>query len=80
MELYEEIVMKILSGQKDLVSVDAEKLKAVFESECYKALEQIRKILKDDTLDDAECFQKIEDIVCVFENLGSGCGTRHDFG
>lgn len=58
MELYEEIVVKILSGQKDIVAVDTEKLKAVFESECYKALEQIRIILRDDTLDDEECFQK----------------------
>ncbi|MGI6261134.1 MAG: hypothetical protein ACOYJR_04765, partial [Acutalibacteraceae bacterium] len=37
-------------------------------------------ILKDDCLNDAECFTKIEKIVCLFEESGVGCGSRHDFG
>ena len=49
------------------------------ESASIAALGRIREILKDDTLDDAECFQKIEDIVRVFEDLGLDCGVRHDF-
>ena len=44
------------------------------------ALLQIQHILKDESLNDQECFYKIEEIVRVFERLGSGCGSRHDFG
>ena len=48
--------------------------------ECYKALRKIRAILADDRLNDAECFQKIEEIVQVFDQMHVGCGGRHDFG
>ena len=48
--------------------------------ECYKALRKIRAILADDRLNDAECFQKIAEIVQVFEQMHTGCGGRHDFG
>ena len=47
---------------------------------CYRALEQIQAILKDDSLTDPECFQRIEAIVRVYEDLGGGGGSRHDFG
>lgn len=46
----------------------------------YKALEKIRAILADDALSDAECFRKIEAIVCILEELGGDGGGRHDFG
>lgn len=48
--------------------------------ECYKALRKIRAILADDRLNDAECFQKIVEIVQVFDQMHVGCGGRHDFG
>ncbi|MBQ8540641.1 MAG: hypothetical protein IJ435_04110 [Clostridia bacterium] len=79
MELYEQILLKILGRQTEFSSVDSKKLKEIFDSECYRTLQKIQEILKDDTLDDSECFGKIEEIVCVFESMGSGCGTRHDF-
>ena len=44
------------------------------------ALGRIRKILKDTALEDAECFKKIEAVVCEYEALGLDCGARHDFG
>ncbi|WP_207670678.1 hypothetical protein [Clostridium sp. BSD2780061688st1 E8] len=47
---------------------------------CYQALSQIKAVLEDDSLDDRECFMKIEKIVSIYEGLGSGCGNRHDFG
>lgn len=47
---------------------------------CYRALERIQAILKDDSLTDPECFQRIEAIVRVYEDLGGGAGSRHDFG
>lgn len=44
-----------------------------------RALLKIRDILADDTLSDESCFQKIEAVVCLLEDLGIGCGERHDF-
>ena len=52
----------------------------IVELECYKALSKIKDVLEDDSLEDSKCFYRIEEIICVFEELGSGCGNRHDFG
>ena len=51
-----------------------------FDNECYRALVKIREVLRDDTLDDEECFMRIERIITIYEEMGSGGGTRHDFG
>lgn len=45
-----------------------------------RVLLKIRDILADDTLSDENCFQRIEAIVCLLEDLGIDCGARHDFG
>ena len=45
-----------------------------------RALLRIRDILADDTLSDESCFQRIEAIVSLLEDLGIDCGGRHDFG
>ena len=45
-----------------------------------RALRNIQKILADDTLDDPECFHRIEAIVSLLEDMGLFCGGRHDFG
>ena len=45
-----------------------------------RALRNIQKILADDTLDDPECFHRIEAIVSLLEDMGLSCGGRHDFG
>lgn len=81
MELCKEILTEILSRADVQVSftnlsIDADK---IVEMECYKALRRIREILDDDTLEDSECFYKIEEIVCRFEEMGSDGGCRHDF-
>ncbi|MBM6925182.1 hypothetical protein [Pseudoflavonifractor phocaeensis] len=82
MELYQEILAHIL--QNTTVNISFPELSwdisSLVEQRCYQAMQKIQAILKNDRLDDAECFQKIEEIVRVFEDLGSGCGTRHDFG
>lgn len=52
----------------------------MIEMKCYHAIEEIKKILEEDTLNDAECFERIEKIIVIFENLGSGIHGRHDFG
>ena len=45
-----------------------------------RALRNIQEILGDDTLDDPECFHRIEAIVSLLEDMGLSCGGRHDFG
>ena len=44
--------------------------KEIIETESYKALQKIKEIIQDSSLDDKECFMKIEEIVCIFEALG----------
>lgn len=76
-----ELLSKLLESRQIAVSFPGLALTAqdLLESASYQALCQIRGILQDDALSDPECFQKIEAIVQVFEDLGSGCGSRHDF-
>lgn len=82
MELYQEILTHILSKSEIRVRfsdfhIDANEL---VEQTCYKLLCRIHDIIRDDSLNDAECFEQIEQIVCLFEQMGSSGGTRHDFG
>ena len=82
MELYKEILIKVLEKQEAVVmfpelKIDVEK---IVEMECYKALEKIKAIIADEKLSDRECFEKIEEIVCLFKEFGSDGGGRHDFG
>lgn len=41
---------------------------------------KLRLILEDESLTDEVCFQKIEEIINIFEEIGSDGGSRHDFG
>ena len=77
MELYQEILRHILADGKiqvsfpELTNSDSTK---IVELECYKALRKIKAILEDDSLEDSECFYRIEEIVCVFEDLAAAAG------
>ena len=78
MELYRKILADYFARHGYLESmVDCT---AIVQDRCYQALCRIKEILEDDTLSDPECFHKIEEIVCVLEDLGSNAGARHDFG
>ncbi len=81
MELYEEILAGIVQNNDTQMILPPMKgdLGKLCESACYRALESIKKILEDDALEDSECFWRIEEIVRVYERLGSDCGNRHDF-
>lgn len=62
MELYKEILVKILQQQQlqitfPNVNIDVNE---IMENECYQALQKIKEIIQDDTLEDVECFMKIE--------------------
>ena len=83
MELYQEILCHVFANEKiqvsfpEFINTDVTK---IVELECYKALAKVKAIIENDALADSECFQQIEEIVCTFQELGSGGGTRHDFG
>lgn len=84
MDLYGEILLHLLEKQEARVTVTFPELKfsagELVESAAYCALAQIKRILEDDSLQDEDCFSKIEAVVHEFERLGSSCGGRHDFG
>lgn len=78
MELFKDILIRVI--ENNLSETDLKYMSHIVESESYKALKKIKAIIEDDNLDDEECFIKIEEIVRVFESLGSDGGNRHDFG
>ena len=80
MELYKELLLQILSEENMQISFNNLNVNELLESVCYRTLCRIKEIIEDDTLDDPECFMKIEEIVCVLEEVGSSGGLRHDFG
>ena len=81
MELWCEILYRALITEICGNECSSKKsLKEALDSECYNALEKIKRIVEDDSLDDPECFMKIEEIVRTLEALGSSGGSRHDFG
>ena len=82
MELYKEILVQALSQQRAEIIFPDLRINAtqIIELECYKTLKKIKAVIEDDSLEDESCFRKIEEIVCVFEEMGSSSGERHDFG
>ena len=82
MELYRDMLYRILESEEFEILLPKWKMNVeeMMEMKCYQALQEIKKILEDDELDDAECFESIEKIISVFEKLGSGIKERHDFG
>ena len=82
MDIFYQIFLSALKNQQSQVifpdlSVSPAEL---VEMQCYAAVQKIRKILADKSLEDPECFQQIEEIVCTLEELGLSGGGRHDFG
>lgn len=54
------------------------RIAAEADSKAMRALEGIRQILNDDSLDDPECFQRIQSILAALEDAGIFT-TRHDW-
>lgn len=77
MELYERILCDSIA--KDVIPSLRINGAQLVEMKCFQAIQRIHKIVSDETLDDPECFQKIEAIVCALEELGIDGGGRHDF-
>lgn len=82
MELYRDMLCRILETEEFEILLPKwdMKVEEMMEMKCYQALQEIKRILEDDELNDEECFESIEKIIAVFEKLGSGIHERHDFG
>lgn len=82
MELGFEILAHFLAQQNVQITFPGLNLNAteIVELQCCQALRKIHEIVCDDIIEDAECFERIEQIVCAFEEIGSDGGVRHDFG
>lgn len=82
MELNVEILAHFLAQEKAQIIFPELKLTAteIVELQCYQTLLRIRNVLRNDTLEDKECFESIERIICEFEAIGCNVGNRHDFG
>lgn len=82
MELHQELLVNVLRDGRMTVyfpdfNIDPTEL---LEQRCYKLLNEIRAIIRDNEFSDEECFIKIERIICLFEENGIHYGIRHDFG
>ncbi len=76
MEIIEDILMKEIENSYKKKEFDFNK---VVNDRCYIILEEIIRIIKDDSLNDRECFNKIEKIVSLLEENNIATGNRHDF-
>ena len=79
MDMIHEIAANMISRGEVQLVLSPEVVTSA-ENRCMEILERIRDIIADDTLDDPECFHRIEQIVCELERNGISCGHRHDFG
>ena len=80
MDIYKEILAQILrKGVMEITFPQTGDFTELAKSECYKALCEIKDVISDESLDDKECFWKIEKIVRILEEAGIDCGGRHDF-
>lgn len=80
MKLFKDILAQVLSKQDLQITINDWNMQELLHTLNFTmlgALEQILLSLQDDELSDFEC---IEEIVEIFEDLGSDCGNRHDFG
>lgn len=82
MELGFEILAHYLAQQNVQITFPGLKINAaeIVELQCYQTLRRIQEIARDDTLEDAEYFERIERIVCALEEIGIDGGNRHNFG
>ena len=83
MNFYESLIENFSEKLRAAVTPsDEEKqslLAELIQNRACQALEDIRKVLDDDRLDDPTCFYRIEEIVKIYEKAGSNGGSRHDF-
>ncbi|MCL2408303.1 MAG: hypothetical protein FWC96_01635 [Oscillospiraceae bacterium] len=77
MSLHKEIISREIGKMMiDLLDKGAIDYSQIVEQESLAVLERIKAVIADSSLSDFDC---VEQIVRVFEEIGSSCGTRHDF-
>lgn len=80
MEVALNILAKLLIEHGAQVTISGgEGLEQLLRERCCQALKEIRDVLDVGTLNDPDCFRRIEKIVEIYEALGAGGGSRHDF-
>jgi len=80
MELWQEILGALLASEAaEIRFPQIENVEKLFSDQCYLALCEIKMIIENRAYTDAECFMRIEEILRVFERMGSDSGGRHDF-
>ena len=81
-DLFADILTQVIATGKMQISFSGMDctVAEVVEGECFQTIKKIKAIIDDDSLDDRDCFYKIEEIICALESLGSNGGNRHDFG
>ena len=67
----------IKKSEKNLLSDEI--VQKIVDNECYKLLAEIKSILENDSLEDKDCFLRIEALVSAFEKSGCRVSFRHDF-
>ena len=75
MELWKDMLIGAIQNQSHSLSEPTKLL----ELECYIALSRIKSVLEDNPLTDVYCFEKIEEIISVYEEMGVKIYSRHDF-
>ena len=79
MELFKEILTKLLEKEEITVTFPNLNINAaeLVEKQCFQALQKIKAVICNDSLDDFAC---VENIVHILEEMGTDGGARHDFG
>lgn len=77
--LYAQILgRELLNHLKDEESNVLQRIKEL-DSKAVQILEEIQAILDDDTIDDPECFERIDRLVSLYNRNDIGT-VRHDWG
>ena len=81
MDLWKEMICALLlESEMEISFPQIQNVETLFSNACYRALAEIKQIIEDRSMDDANCFAAIEKIVRVYECMGSDGDKRHDFG
>lgn len=83
MNLCESMTRSLLENLRAAAGFDKENMADMaaerMKDASYRALQEIWEALRDDSLEDPECFWRIEEVVKIYESIGSNGGFRHDF-
>lgn len=79
-KLYKEVLVNVLSKEEVNVTFPqlSDSMDKIVELNVINMLEQIVGIIREEDLSDVDCFNKIEEIVCLLEKNGISGGLRHD--